>query len=445
MENNISRRSFAALGMAGAAVLAFGSAGIALADQAAAEGDAAEQTVSQVKIDLVDNAIQMDVTEVPAGPVTFTVTNVSAPAITEVELLLNLRILGEKENLAPGLDSVSFTKTLNGGDYKIYAPNAAEEYVDFKVTGEVVMPEGSTQDILAQGVQDYADYVTTQIQSQYDACVELQAAIYGGDLEEAKLAYIKARPYYERVESAVDGFLLPGATDVEDNGQSLDYLLDMRASSLDEEVGWHGFHAIERELWGNAQGIEEEKEIAEEEGAKVVEAAGDDEDAVVVESDVIEAGITDSTKELVDELVENARILNEEVIPTFADDLLPEDLANGAADLLEEVSTTKITGEEERYSKIDLLDFYGNVEGAMQAFACLRDGLLEIDEELVNQIDEEFQTMIDLLNDYRDPENPSGFVDYTEELRKSDGQKFADTLLPLHEDISSLAEKVALA
>ena len=53
--------------------------------------------------------------------------------------------------------------------------------------------------------------------------------------------------------------------------------------------------------------------------------------------------------------------------------------------------------------------------------------------------------MIDLLNDYRDPENPSGFVDYTEELRKSDGQKFADTLLPLHEDISSLAEKVALA
>lgn len=445
MQKSISRRSFAALGMAATAALGLsGSAICALAEESAEETEG-EASVSQVAINLVDNAIELDVTEVPAGPVTFTVTNVSSPAITEVELLLNLRILGEKENLAPGLDPVSFTKTLNGGDYKIYAPNAAEEYVDFKVTGEVVMPEGSTQDILAQGVKDYADYVSTQIQSQYDACVELQAAVQGGDLEEAKLAYIKARPYYERVESAVDGFLLPGATDVEDNGNSLDYLLDMRASSLDEEVGWHGFHAIERDLWGNAEGIEEEKAIAEAEGAKIVTAAGDDEEAVVVEADVVEAGITDNTIALVEELVENARILNEEVIPTFADDLLPEDLANGAADLLEEVSTTKITGEEERYSKIDLLDFYGNVEGAMQAFACLRDGLLEIDEELVERVDGEFQDMIDLLNSYRDANEASGFVPYTEELRASDGQTLADTLLPLHEDISSLAEKVALA
>ena len=47
-------------------------------------------------------------------------------------------------------------------------------------------------------------------------------------------------------------------------------------------------------------------------------------------------------------------------------------LANGAADLIEEVQNTKITGEEEAFSHIDLVDFAGNVEGAQQAFASLR-------------------------------------------------------------------------
>ena len=39
-------------------------------------------------------------------------------------------------------------------------------------------------------------------------------------------------------------------------------------------------------------------------------------------------------------------------------------IANGANELLGEVSASKITGEEERYSHIDLVDFEANVEGA---------------------------------------------------------------------------------
>ena len=56
---------------------------------------------------------------------TFTVVNTSAPGITEMELLRDQRILGEKENLAPGLDPVSFTVTLDGGSYQLYCPGAA--------------------------------------------------------------------------------------------------------------------------------------------------------------------------------------------------------------------------------------------------------------------------------------------------------------------------------
>ena len=48
-------------------------------------------------------------------------------------------------------------------------------------------------------------------------------------------------------------------------------------------------------------------------------------------------------------------------------DLQPASIANGAVGLLNEVSTSKITGEEERYSRTDLVDFEANVQGSQAA------------------------------------------------------------------------------
>ena len=379
------------------------------ADASQSASATSDNGVQQVNVQLKGNKAEVDVTEVKAGPVTFNVTNVDSPAITEVELLYNQKIEGEKENLAPGLDTVSFTVTLDGGDYRIYTPGADSQYTDFKVTGQkAAAPQGSTQDILKQGVQEYADYVKEQIGYLKDTTAELNQAVQSGDVDAAKAAYVKARPYYERAESAVDKFLLPGSTDPEDNSTNLDYLIDMRESSYDDAAGWHGFHAVERDLW----------------------QAGE---------------ITDQTKAYAQELADNAAILNDDVVPSFADDLLPEDLANGAADLLEEVSTTKITGEEEEYSKIDLLDFRANVEGAQQAYASMRDGLLKIDPDQVAQIDDEFQKVDDLLDSYRDDTVLGGYKLYTDDLKASDSEKMAQLILPLHEDLASLAEKVATA
>lgn len=44
--------------------------------------------------------------------------------------------------------------------------------------------------------------------------------------------------------------------------------------------------------------------------------------------------------------------------------ITPLTMGNGAKSLLDEVAKSKVTGEEERYSRIDLLDFAGNVDGA---------------------------------------------------------------------------------
>ena len=55
--------------------------------------------------------------------------------MTEVELVSDQRIVGERENLAPGFDS-TFSARLDGGTYEIFCPGASTERQPFTVTGE---------------------------------------------------------------------------------------------------------------------------------------------------------------------------------------------------------------------------------------------------------------------------------------------------------------------
>lgn len=79
----------------------------------------------------------------------------------------------------------------------------------------------------------------------------------------------------------------------------------------------------------------------------------------------------------------------------------PVQLANGAVELLNEVSLTKITGEEERYSHTDLTDFKANIDGAREAFVLLAPALREIDPDLATEIEERFADMYAALRPYR--------------------------------------------
>jgi iron uptake system component EfeO len=360
-----------------------------------------------VKVTMANNggkdACALDTTSVAAGPVTFTVANTSAPGITEMELLRDQRIVGEKENLAPGLDPVSFTVTLDGGAYQLYCPGASTEYQTLTVTGGApATPTGPVASIFDQGTKDYAAYIVTQIGQLSDGIKTLDAAVQSGNVDAAKNGYAKARLFWERSESTVEGFVLPGFA-AGDNAGSLDYLIDMRASTpVDAKVGWKGFHAIERDLWqGNA--------------------------------------ITPGTKALSTELVGNVGKLKNIVASL---QYKPEDLANGASDLIEEVQNTKITGEEEAFSHIDLVDFSGNVEGAQQAYASLRPGLQKIDDNLVKQIDQQFQAVLGVLDGYRDPSALGGYRTYTADLKATDAPKLTAVIQPLHQSLSTVAQKV---
>jgi iron uptake system component EfeO len=407
---NRSTLTRSSAGIAAAVVLALAVTSCSTGGSTAAKGDVASVVhgASQVSVTLASkngsDVCTLSSTTAKAGPVTFTVKNASSTAISEVELLSNERILGEKENLAPGLAAVSFTVTLTGGKYQVYCPGADKQLVNFTVTGKTAEVANSVNGALESGIKGYAAYVTQEVTNMISATNALKTAVDSGDVTASQKAYALARPYYERVESDVDGFLLPGFS-ATDNAGNLDYLIDMRESNLDPAVGWHGFHAVERDLF-QAQAI------------------------------------TASTKTLAAELATNVQKLD---ALTKSLTYKPEDLANGASDLLEEVQSSKITGEEEEYSHIDLVDFAANVEGAQQAFAYLQPGLAKIDPTLTKTIVSQFAAVNTLLDKYKDPSALGGYVSYTAALQASDGPTLSAAVEALHEKLATIAAKVATA
>ena len=129
---------------------------------------------------------------------------------------------------------------------------------------------------------------------------------------------------------------------------------------------------------------------------------------------------------------------------TGKDRYQPDEVANGAVALLGEVQASKITGEEERYSRIDLLDFSANVEGSLQAFAALKPALNQIDATVVPGIATKFDDLQKLLDTYRDDDALGGYVLY-QDLKPADTKKLTDGLLAVIEPLSTVSAKIATA
>src|SRR6185437_15092638 len=165
---------------------------------AAASGSAPlSNGVSQVRITLTaDNGgtCSLDYGQARAGAITFTVLNRTATGISEIELQSNELILGEKENLAPGLPAVSFTLNLGGGTYQVYCPGASSELHDFVVTGKAAAAGGGTAAVLAAGTVGYQRYVNGVVDDLVTAVNRLKTDIDNGNLSRAKQDYPLARP-----------------------------------------------------------------------------------------------------------------------------------------------------------------------------------------------------------------------------------------------------------
>jgi iron uptake system component EfeO len=323
----------------------------------------------------------------PAGPTTFHVTNAGADAVTEFEVKQGDRIVGEKENLTPGLDG-SFSLALEPGDYRTYCPGAGTESTAFTVTASGSSPTTSSAqaDKLAAATSGYAAYVQDQSAQLVRATTAFVAALQAGDLSRAKELYAPARVFYERIEPVAESF------------GDLDPQIDARAGDV-PAAEWGGFHRIEQILWTRST------------------TAGTATYATKLLADV---------KKL-DTLVQTA---------TYQ----PAQLANGATELLDEVAKSKITGEEERYSRTDLVDFKANVDGSKQAFVLLVPALTATDPTLAATVTERFASVESLLAQHRAGD---GFVPYTA-LTKDQVRALAQAVDALAEPLSQVAGKVVV-
>lgn len=365
-----------------------GSDAKATASASAASTDSRTATVSVTAAD----GCSVDHDSFKAGAVTFKITNKDATAISEVELVSGQRIVGEKENLPPGF-SGTFSVNVDSGDYSLYCPGAAKENTPIKVTGTSDSTAGSSQSaLLAEGTKEYAAYVSTQVGYLVTTATALDTALKGTDLAAAQKAYMKARPYYEKIEPVAESFTV--------GKNNLDANIDARAGDV-PAAKWTGFHPIEKGLF-------------KDKSLKGLSKLGDGLVTNVKKLQSLTTGLT----------------------------YKPFELANGAQGLLDEVASSKITGEEERYSHIDMLDFQNNDEGAEQAFADLQPALTKIDPTLTTKISTAFTALDKLVATYRTEDNASGFVLYSS-LSSADKQKLAAAVKAVQEPLSQVASKVA--
>lgn len=310
-----------------------------------------------VSVLITDAGCLPDPSTVVAGPVNFQLKNTGANAVTEAEVMKGDHILGEKENLTPGL-SGSFSLRLEEGSYTVYCPNAKTDRSTLTVSKATsARPANSAQAQLEDAVRTYRGYVEEKARALVPAVEEFAAAVKAGDIAKAKKLFPVARAYYEAIEPVAESF------------GDLDPEIDARVNDVVAGATWTGFHRIEKALWVD--------------------------------------GTTKDMATYADKLVADVRHL-ESLVKTVT--LQGAQIANGAVDLLGEVANSKIAGEEDRYSHTDLHDFEANVAGVRAAIDALTPAMKKVDPVLQSRIEQQFTAVESSLDEFR---SGAGFVTYT--------------------------------
>lgn len=223
----------------------------------------------------------------------------------------------------------------------------------------------------------YRDYVVEQAALLSERTDEFTQAVEAGDVERAKELYAPARVPWERIE--------PVAATLGD----YDPAIDAREGDVPSDE-WTGFHRIEKALW--------------------------------------EEDTTEGQAQYARRLREDVHDLQAEVEDLEVE---PVDLVTGSVELLNEVSASKITGEEERYSHTDLYDFQANLEGSEKAFELLVPALEERDPDLVKEVRERFDDVYAALEPYRRGDDWVSYEEVSEEERRDLSQKLDALAEPL--------------
>jgi iron uptake system component EfeO len=366
------------------AVVAVALASVAtVALAACGNSDEAPAGAKKVAVKLTDAGCEPAALKLDAGPTSFEVTNSGTARVTEFEVLDGAKILGEKENLSPGL-SGSFVITLQPGSYTLACPGGKSAASgQLTVGGSAVAPTSDKQ--LRAAVTGYRSYVQTQSKQLLERTQAFAGAVKGGDVAKAKSLFASTRAPYETIEPVAESF------------GDLDPEIDARVNDVAKGDRWTGFHRIEQALWVK--------------------------------------NTTKGMSPIATKLLADVKRLNTKVA---TETYQPDQLANGASELLGEVSKSKITGEEDRYSHTDLWDFEANLAGAQTAYELLAPALKARDATLATTVSARFEAVHkELERIKRGGEFPSYDTVGTAQRRK-----FSQLVDALAEPLSQVAAKL---
>ena len=307
-----------------------------------------------IQVDAGDTACAVSRTTLSAGPTVFAISNTGS-SLTEVYLYgAGDKIVAEKENIGPGI-SYELTAQLAPGSYEVVCkPGMTGDGIRTPVTVSAAAAGLTVDPAAAAAVTAYRTYVQGQADAMVGLATAFAAAVKAGDVTKAKALYAPSRRPWEAIEPVAEAF------------GDLDPKVDLREADLEPKQQWTGWHRIEKALWVD--------------------------------------GSTKNMGAVADQLVTDVTDLQARVATA---DLSVASIGNGAKELLDEVATGKITGEEEAFSHTDLDDVAANVAGAAKAFEVLRP-LVE-DPALLTQLDAGFAGVDKALAAYR---TKTGYVSY---------------------------------
>ena len=255
-------------------------------------------------------------------------------------------------------------------------PSEAEAQEEVQKQAAFFDIEGSPE--LDRAASELQDYVDGQCELLVERTEKFVAAVESGDVNKARTLYAPSRVPWERIEPIAEKF------------GTLDPEVDAREGDVPDKQ-WTGFHRIEQALW--------------------------------VE------GTTEGQDRYARELISDVERLERQVDRVK---LQASDPVFGAVELLNEVSATKITGEEERYSHTDLYDIAANVEGAKVAFDFVKPVVGRQNPDLVEEIEARFRDMDREMKPYR---RGDGWVSY-EKVDENERREFSQKIDALAEPLS---------
>ncbi|ARJ05711.1 hypothetical protein GCM10010988_08320 [Cnuibacter physcomitrellae] len=383
-------------------LLASGGAGVVLLALAGCvpNNPSSSDAAGAITVDSSADSCTVSADSATSGTLTFSVTN-SGDQVTEFYLLGDdgLRIVGEVENVGPGISRDLVVQAQPGDYYTVCKPGMVGDGVGkaaFTVSGDRVELDGDLQAQVDQAATNYVAYVKDQVAQLVTGTDTFLDAYTSGDDATARSLYAITRANYERIEPVAESF------------GDLDPEIDFREADVAEGDEWTGWHRIEKDLF---------PPTAAENGGVEYTPLTQDQRTMYADK------LRDNTQELYDAVHD----------PSYT--VTIDAISNGAIGLLEEVASGKITGEEEIWSHTDLWDFQANLEGAKVAYEGVRDIALEKDPKLVDEIDQRFQTLQSTLATYGSLD--SGFV-YYNDLTTEQVKQLADQVNALSEPLSQL-------